>query len=69
MRCVFVWFVTAWVESGAEWMRGLGMGFINPGRTGGALDVCLCLGFGGVGGVGGRGLGPGYGGVGCLCEF
>ena len=33
-----------------EWMRGLGLGFTNPVRTGGVLDVCLCLGCGGVGG-------------------
>ena len=30
-----------------EWMRGLGLGFTNPVRTGGVLDVCL--GYGGVG--------------------
>ena len=48
---------------GGEWMRGLGLGFINPVGTGGVLDVCLW--FGGVG----RGLGPGSGGVLlCLCE-
>ena len=35
---------------GGEWMRGLGLGFTNPERTGGVLDVCLCLGCGGVGG-------------------
>ena len=28
---------------GVEWMRGLGLGFINPGGTGGVLDVCLCF--------------------------
>ena len=43
MRCVCVWL---WAES--EWMRGLGLGFTNPVGTGGALDVCLCLGCGGV---------------------
>ena len=33
-------------------MRGLdlGLGFTNPVGTGGVLDVCLCLGCGGVGG-------------------
>ena len=31
-------------------MRGLGLDFINPVRTGGVLDVCLCLGCGCVGG-------------------
>ena len=35
-------------------MRRLGLGFTNPDRTGGVLDVCLCLGWGGVGGVGGE---------------
>ena len=34
-----------------ERMRGLGLGFTNPVGTGGVLDVCLCLGCGGVGGV------------------
>ena len=29
------------------WMRGLGLGFTNPVRTGGVLDICLCC--GGVG--------------------
>ena len=29
-------------------MRRLGLGFTNPVRTGGVLDVCLCLGCGGV---------------------
>ena len=35
------------------------MDFSNPVETGGALDVCLCLGCGGVGGecVGGFGDG------------
>ena len=36
---------------GGELMRGLGLGFTNPVRTGGVLGVCLCLGYGGVGGV------------------
>ena len=31
-------------------MRGLGLGFTKPVRTMGVLDVCLCLGGGGVGG-------------------
>ena len=34
---------------GGEWIRGLGLGFINPVVTGGVLDVYLCLGCGGVG--------------------
>ena len=33
-----------------EWVRGLGLGFINPVGTGGVWDVCLCC--GGVGGLG-----------------
>ena len=33
-------------------MRGLDSGFTDPVKTGGVLDVCLCLGCGGVGGVG-----------------
>ena len=33
-------------------MRGLGLGFTNPVGTGGVLDVCLCFGFSGVGGIG-----------------
>ena len=49
-------------------MRGLGLGLLV--RTGGVLDVCLCLGFGGVGGEWVWGIGPGYGGVVlCLCEL
>ena len=36
-----------------EWMKGLDLGFTNPVRTGGVLDVCLCFGCSGVGGVGG----------------
>ena len=34
-----------------EWMRGLGLGFTNHVGTGEVLDVCLCLGCSGVGGV------------------
>ena len=33
-------------------MRGLGLWFTNPVGTRGVWDVCLCLGCGGVGGVG-----------------
>ena len=40
---------------GGEWMRGLGLGCINPVGTGGVLDVCLCFGCGG--GVGGEWVG------------
>ena len=28
---------------GVEWMRGLGLGFTNPARTGEVLDVCVCV--------------------------
>ena len=35
-----------------KWMRGLGLDFTNPVRTGGVLDVCLCLGCGSMGGIG-----------------
>ena len=38
-------------------MRELGLGFTNPVRTGGMLDMCLCFGCGGVGGVGGEWVG------------
>ena len=51
---------------GASWMRGLGLGFTNPVRTRGVLDVCLCLGCCGVCGecVGGLDQGlEGWGGV------
>ena len=40
-----------------EWMRGLGLGFTNPVRTGGVLDVCLCLSCGSVCGVCGEWVG------------
>ena len=39
---------------GAEWMRTFGYGFTNPVGTWGVLAICLCLGSGGVGGVGGE---------------
>ena len=63
-----------------EWVRRLGLGFTIPVETGGVWGVCLCLGCGGVGGVGrGAGawwwLGPGsarmglcYVAVCCDCE-
>ena len=35
---------------GGEWIRGLGLGFINPVGAWRVLDVCLCLGCGGVDG-------------------
>ena len=48
---------------GREWMRRLGLSFINPVGTGGVFYVCLYLGCGGVGGMGGMG---GVGGVGVV---
>ena len=41
-------------RGGVEWMRGFGMGLTNPVATGGVMDVCLCLGCGGMGGVCGK---------------
>ena len=32
---------------GGEWVRGLGLGFTNPGGTGIKWDLCLCFGCGG----------------------
>ena len=66
--CVFCFGRRGW--RGGEWMRELGLGFTNPVGTGGVLDVCLCLGCGGVGGVGGewvRGLDQGLEGWGGVC--
>ena len=37
------------LEERGEWMRGLGLGFTDPVGTGRVLNVCLCLGCGGVG--------------------
>ena len=51
MEYVFGWGRRGW--RGGEWMRVLGLGFTKSVRTGGVLDVCLCLGCGGVGGIGG----------------
>ena len=36
---------------GGECMRGLGLGFTSHVGTDGMLDVCLCFGCGGVGGI------------------
>ena len=33
-------------------MRRFGLGFTNPGGTGGKWDMCLCFGCSAVGGVG-----------------
>ena len=54
---------------GGEFVRELGLGFSNPVRKGGVWDVCLCLGCGGVGSVGRRGVAwTREGGVAlCLC--
>ena len=55
VRCICVRLGTAWEERGGfEWMRGLGLGFTNTVGTRGVLDVCLCLGCGGVGCVAGE---------------
>ena len=49
VTCVCVWLgACGWSES----MRELGLGFTNSLGTGGVLDMCLCFGCGGVGGVG-----------------
>ena len=37
---------------GSECMRGSGLGFTNPVGRGRVLDLVLCLGCGGVGGIG-----------------
>ena len=57
------------VRLGAGWevlgVRGLGLGFTNPGGTGGKWDMCLCFGWSGYGDVRGKwvgGLGHGLGG-------
>ena len=54
---------------GDEWMRGFGLGFTNPVGTRGVVDVRLCFGCGGMGGVGEEWVGgldqglEGWGGV------
>ena len=50
---------------GSVWVRGLGLGLANPVGTWKVWDVCLCLGYGGVGG-GMGGLGQYLGGC---CGF
>ena len=52
MECVRCVYLGQRGRRGGKWMRALGLGFTNPVRTGGVLDVCL--GCGGVGGVGGE---------------
>ena len=59
-RCAYKWFldpssIFRWRggtdnNNRGEWMRGLGLGFTNPVGIDRVLDVCLCLGCGGVGG-------------------
>ena len=49
MTCVCVWLGAVWAERGVS---ELVLGFTNPVGTGGMLDMCLCFGCGGVGGVG-----------------
>ena len=54
-------------------MRELGLGFTKHLGTGGVLDVCLCFGCSGLGGVGGEWVGGLDQGqerwvVLCLCE-
>ena len=51
MKDVYVFGSSGVGGEGGEWKRGLGLGFTNPVRIGGMLDVCLCFGCGGVGGV------------------
>ena len=77
VTCVCVWLGRCG-RRGGEWMRELGLGFTNPVGTGGVLDMCLCFGFSGVGGVGGEWVGHwtrvGSGGwcyvcVGCVSGF
>ena len=50
-------------------MRGLGLGFTNPVRTGGVFDVCMYFGCCGVGGVDGEWVGKSEHVVLCLCEL
>ena len=56
VRCVCVCPGAA-LEDRGEWKRGLCLGFTNPVGTWGVLDVCLCFGCGGVGGVAGEWVG------------
>ena len=42
---------------GGEWKMELGLGFTNPVGTGGVLDMGLCFGCSGVGGVSGEWVG------------
>ena len=44
----------AWDSARWEWIRRLVLGYTSPVGTGGVLDVCLYLGCGGVGGLGGE---------------
>ena len=63
---------SGWLERRVgEWVSGLVLGFTTPVGTGGMLDMCLCLGCGGVGGewVGGLDQGLEGWGVLCMCEM
>ena len=54
VKCVWVWLMSGLEVGGlVECVRGLGFGFTNPVGTRGVWDMCLSLGCGGVGGVGG----------------
>ena len=57
VKCVCVWLGALWHVSR---VRGLGLSFTNPVGTGRVWDVCLCLGCGDMGVVGG-GVGVGWG--------
>ena len=55
-------------------MRGFGLAFTNSAGTRGVLNVCLCLGCGGVGGLGRKCVGAcnwiwKSGVVLCLCDL
>ena len=67
MKCVWVWLGAGYGVC-SEWVTGLGLGFTNHVGTGVVCDMCLCLGCGGVDGVGGL-LGPGSGRMGCYCVY
>ena len=52
LTCEGLWSVC--LDRDGDCIRGLGLGFINMVGTGGVLNVCLCLGCVGRGGVGGE---------------
>ena len=55
--CWSLWHVYVFGSGRCEWMRELVLGFTNPVGIGRVLDMCLCFGCGGVGGVGREWLG------------